>query len=118
MTAVDRLAELDAAASPGEWRAERGELFNSVRSMAQFEDYFNEPDEANAKLAALSHLLLPAYRALECEVQHWCSTDYAEFGEQKQVPPSCLDEYKEDRRRTDMCARCECVKALEEALDM
>ena len=67
---LDKLRELDAAASAGPWRVVRSypepdqpryEVLGDGDATLAVSGYI----EANAQLAALSHLLLPAFEALE-----------------------------------------------------
>ena len=62
----------------------------------------------------LARLVVTLTEALVCDNEHWCGTCYAEFGEQKTVPPSCLDEYKADHRKTNLCDSCKALAAVEE----
>ena len=72
---LDKLRELDAAASAGPWRVVRSypepdqpryEVLGDGDATLAVSGYI----EANAQLAALSHLLLPAFEALEeCIIQ-------------------------------------------------
>lgn len=77
---LDKLREIDAAASPGPWRVEHGPYdvwggdgawFGILHASSQLDmgdgsiiPGQEELRKANAKLASLSHLLLPAMEAL------------------------------------------------------
>ena len=78
---IDKLRELQEQASPGPWTAGRGELSYAVRALATFEDYFNEPAEANARLAALAPHLFPLAEALEESALHCNSPRHIICGE-------------------------------------
>ncbi len=63
MTALDRLRELDTAASPGPW--------THASVMVETENTeIRLASEYDAQLAALAHLLLPAIEALEAIRTH------------------------------------------------
>ena len=68
-TVLDKLRELDAAASPGPWRMDWGtrDELPGILSIHLLEvDTSNlSTNFANAQLAALSHLILPLAEALE-----------------------------------------------------
>ena len=103
---LDKLRALAAAASPGPWiAATGGAFFENVKLWADDDvlALFAHAENmgANAALAALSHLLLPAYEALELERAR----------EEGYHEPLCDD---------DHCAGChtrKALKALEEALN-
>ena len=72
--ALDKLRKLEEAASPGPWTVGEGYgarvLFPSVPEARPGWDMTDSPlaidmTDANAQLAALSHLLRPAFEALE-----------------------------------------------------
>lgn len=74
-------------------------------------------DAAVDKLASLAPHIPKLVAALVCVQHEWCGTCYSEFGDPPKVdPPSCLDEYKKDHRRTRMCNACSLTKELEEAI--
>ena len=123
MSAIDRLTEIDVAASPGPWSvfklglgdrhgaddfvvagADGGNLlrnWGTSRSMKK--------EGANATLAYLSHLLLPAYRALDKSI---CTHEEAEVSTHA---GECFDDGVECAGRP--CSRCAALNALDQALD-
>ena len=98
MTALDKLRELDAAASPGPWTWKTGESIDAEQGdkghdsvvldakgnssggpliilSGVWED--DERDRVNVSLASLAHLLLPAFEALErcvTKIEHTASS--------------------------------------------
>ncbi len=97
---LDKLRAINKAASPGEWWAESGVVHSDGGDVHPL--FVGSPNiEANAQLAVLSKLLLPAFEALEegpCDDNHeW---------------PDC----KLHENCTSICSRCCVLKALEEAL--
>ena len=81
MTVLNKLRELDAAASPGPWIAavlSTGDgsgqvMISDAKNAPVFFVVDQSPD--NAQLAALSHLLLPTAEALD-KLLNWVNRNY------------------------------------------
>lgn len=118
MNPVDRLGEIDAAASPGPWEyvadneAGYSEIVFPDKDTTSL--YGEDGQMPSMELAALSKLLLPAYRALEaqaCPHQQW----YTNKGVKHVTHEATC---AEDKACRDLCSRCDALAQLEEALEM